>query len=305
MYKPESEKSYLSQNLKLFCSNNNLSYAEAAALFGVRPTAFLNWIGQRSLPVDEDKKALEKIFKASYKQICSASINTRLLLDHPYCVEDIYPYNVLISATIDFRYIGTDAVEHYETNPDVELPFTYRQLTLEEAENIITNVLTNREAMVIRARYQESLTLEATGMRLGVTRERIRQIEHKALRKICISANRVLSKRDEDERLLNRLIVENRELRNQLNLRDGLPLRTETLDTTLKELCFSVRTYNCLKRRGINTLYDIVTYDKELSHIRNLGQHSVEEIIRTVKDYTSYYKYDENLHHFIPVPSEG
>ncbi len=52
--------------------------------------------------------------------------------------------------------------------------------------------LTEREAVVIRCYYgldrEESMTLEAIGRRLGLTRERIRQIKEKALLKMRQSA---------------------------------------------------------------------------------------------------------------------
>ncbi len=58
------------------------------------------------------------------------------------------------------------------------------------------SALTDREAMVIVLYYglddDEALTLEVIGNRLGLTRERIRQIKEKALRKMRQSAGRVL-----------------------------------------------------------------------------------------------------------------
>jgi RNA polymerase primary sigma factor len=45
-------------------------------------------------------------------------------------------------------------------------------------------VLTDRERLVIEARFTDGLTLDETGQRVGLTRERIRQIEQKALEKM-------------------------------------------------------------------------------------------------------------------------
>jgi len=57
---------------------------------------------------------------------------------------------------------------------------------------IILSTLTNKEARVIIARFginqREEKTLEQVGVALGVTRERIRQIEAKALRKLRAKA---------------------------------------------------------------------------------------------------------------------
>lgn len=59
----------------------------------------------------------------------------------------------------------------------------------------------------------------------------------------------------------------------------------ETLDKTLEELDFSVRTYNCLKRAGINTVGDLVARSEEdMMKVRNLGKKSLEEVIQKLED---------------------
>ena len=46
----------------------------------------------------------------------------------------------------------------------------------------------------------------------------------------------------------------------------------------------SVRSYNCLKRAGINTLGDIKS-EEQLRQVRNLGTHSVQEVIDKLREY--------------------
>lgn len=59
---------------------------------------------------------------------------------------------------------------------------------LDDVGRIITEymaeVLTKREMLMIRMRFWDDLTLEESGIKMGVTRERARQIEMKALRKL-------------------------------------------------------------------------------------------------------------------------
>ena len=51
------------------------------------------------------------------------------------------------------------------------------------------------------------------------------------------------------------------------------------LERTIEELDLSVRSYNCLKRAGINTIADLLdkTID-DLGKVRNLGKKSIDEI---------------------------
>jgi DNA-directed RNA polymerase subunit alpha len=51
------------------------------------------------------------------------------------------------------------------------------------------------------------------------------------------------------------------------------------LAITIEELNLSVRSYNCLKREGINTVGDLVQRSEaELMDIRNFGQKSIDEV---------------------------
>ncbi|MDI9461234.1 MAG: DNA-directed RNA polymerase subunit alpha [Saccharofermentanales bacterium] len=51
-------------------------------------------------------------------------------------------------------------------------------------------------------------------------------------------------------------------------------------ETLIEDLDFSVRTYNCLKRAGINTVGDLITRtEADMMKVRNLGKKSLEEVI--------------------------
>ena len=48
----------------------------------------------------------------------------------------------------------------------------------------------------------------------------------------------------------------------------------------IEDLDFSVRSYNCLKRAGINTVEDLISKTEEdMMKVRNLGRKSLEEVI--------------------------
>ncbi|RJQ53584.1 MAG: DNA-directed RNA polymerase subunit alpha [Actinobacteria bacterium] len=55
--------------------------------------------------------------------------------------------------------------------------------------------------------------------------------------------------------------------------------KDKTLDAPIEDLELSVRSYNCLKRQGINTLEQLVQQSEaDLLNIRNFGAKSIEEV---------------------------
>ena len=55
--------------------------------------------------------------------------------------------------------------------------------------------------------------------------------------------------------------------------------KEKVLETTIEELDLSVRSYNCLKRAGINTVEELIKKDEEeMMKVRNLGRKSLEEV---------------------------
>ena len=52
------------------------------------------------------------------------------------------------------------------------------------------------------------------------------------------------------------------------------------LEMTIEELDLSVRSFNCLKRAGINTVEDLINKSEEdMMKVRNLGRKSLEEVV--------------------------
>lgn len=60
---------------------------------------------------------------------------------------------------------------------------------------------------------------------------------------------------------------------------------TKTLETSIEEIEFSVRAYNCLKRAGIHTVQDLISKkESEVTKIRNLGKKSLKEVLDKVAE---------------------
>ena len=61
--------------------------------------------------------------------------------------------------------------------------------------------------------------------------------------------------------------------------------KTKALETSIEDLDFSVRAYNCLKRAGIHTLQDLVSKsESDMMKIRNLGKKSLKEVLDKIRD---------------------
>ncbi len=55
--------------------------------------------------------------------------------------------------------------------------------------------------------------------------------------------------------------------------------KAAVLEMTIEELDLSVRSFNCLKRAGINTVKDLISKsEEEMMKVRNLGKKSLEEV---------------------------
>jgi DNA-directed RNA polymerase subunit alpha len=70
--------------------------------------------------------------------------------------------------------------------------------------------------------------------------------------------------------------------------------KTKALETSIEDLDFSVRAYNCLKRAGIHTLQDLVNKsESDMMKIRNLGKKSLKEVLDKVRDLGLILRSDE------------
>lgn len=94
--------------------------------------------------------------------------------------------------------------------------------------------------------------------------------------------------------LASRILIEHFEILTDLsNIADmsGIMIektedpKVKALETTIEDLDFSVRAYNCLKRAGIHTLQDLVNKsESDMMKIRNLGKKSLKEVLDKVRD---------------------
>ena len=160
--------------------------------------------------------------------------------------------------------------------------------------------LSEREQGVLACRFQRKLTLEQTGKEYCVTRERIRQIEAKALRKLrhpikanmmkAVPLTELQAHVSEHQRLLDEYawLKKAFEAFTQKKAEPGviIPMAeyASRLEMPIEHLDLSVRSYNCLRKAGKNTVGDVAEMTvNELSKVRNLGRKSMEEVMQKLR----------------------
>ena len=66
----------------------------------------------------------------------------------------------------------------------------------------------------------------------------------------------------------------------------GEDAKEKVLEMTIEELDLSVRSFNCLKRAGINTVEDLINKTEEdMMKVRNLGKKSLDEVINKLHSF--------------------
>lgn len=191
---------------------------------------------------------------------------------------------------------------------DETINITYIEEHFDENVKELLKTINEREARIITARLIDGYTLESVGLQEGVTRDRIRQIEAKALRKlrhpsrlaIIRYGKENLELQDDVNKLNAELLKVKSDLINAISHPEQIELTEEdktfaTLSQNIEQLDFSVRTYNCLKRGGIETLSQLVQNTiHDLQKIRNLGNRSLKEIIYKLNDMGLSLKEEQN-----------
>lgn len=237
----------------------------------------------------------------------------------PGYITGLYPYNLALSVVENGLLNDWRSSNH---DPRFYQPYGEELESLKsEAMSILYTVhipsflkeiktLTEREHGVLSLRYEHCMILDDVGKYFNVTRERIRQIERKAMRKLWNPYRRknyILLEYSEVEKaetekhvvIMQNMILEDRlkayeSLEDISEEKEKAPETITLDDISIAELDLSVRSYNCLVRRGYKTIGSLRDVSREeLMNIRNLGRKSYLEILDKVskQPYASLIKF--------------
>ena len=176
---------------------------------------------------------------------------------------------------------------------------------------------TDNEKLTLKLRFEEYQTLEAVGNQIGVTRERVRQIETKAIRKL-LHPTRIkiflygpdVIKAEEDIEILraklanekNKLVEEMISIqKNGLSSTDAEKFKNSNdyiLNIPIVKLNLSVRSTNCLvKELGYNAKVSdlLMLSPDDILKIRNIGRKSYKEITEIMREYLEKTNFKSNI----------
>ena len=194
----------------------------------------------------------------------------------------------------------------------------------ENLEYVFDNLIEAKEASILKLRCKSYYSLGEVAKIFDLTKERVRQIEARALRKLrhpsrynkIFSGHKLL---DDIEEKNNVLTLKKNELSDLITesmnhikiLSDalnnvGIDVKTNvnteiSYSLPLDEVGFSIRTYNCLKRAGYNTIKDICNAtESDVMQVRNLGRRCFQEIRDKLLNYGLSFKPDDKKDNWIP-----
>lgn len=193
---------------------------------------------------------------------------------------------------LDFSEYPENLLHAIGINPDDYQNYFEEILpNFEENWQKASEILNERELHILMLRYKNYKALEEIGKSFGLTRERIRQLESKAIRKLKhpMRINFLVKGKEKLELISHEEMEEIRqEVREKLTLEEAYRIiaeyeekefHIEEKKEKIEELDLSVRAYNCLKRARIDTIGELceMTIEKMMK-VKNLGKKSLKEI---------------------------
>ena len=186
-----------------------------------------------------------------------------------------YPYNLL------GNIIGINALV---------VNFTITNHLLDDMDQLLDNYLDERESLVLRLRFINGMTLESIADIIGITRERVRQLEAKAIRQLrhvvytqkLLQSSQIQENRhkiEKQQQTIQTLESQINYLRSQIEKESGCePL---PLENTINTLGLTDRAYHSLRMSGIQTVEELLKsiLSDEIHSLRGVSRNSINNVL--------------------------
>ncbi len=178
---------------------------------------------------------------------------------------------------------------HHIATVDDGVPF-YMEITFDRGRGYVSSDKNKAlvENPVIGVIYTDSIYTPVKSVNYSVTNTRVGNVTDFDKLTLDVTTNGTITAK-EAVSLASKVLVEHLSL--FVELSDDLvgPIivdpkeskKEKVLEMTIDELDLSVRSFNCLKRAGIDTVEDLTNRtEEEMIKVRNLGKKSLEEVIQ-------------------------
>ena len=209
-------------------------------------------------------------------------------------------------AVIDFEGEGVVKVSDIRVDSDIEIMNPnqviatmssgklYMELTITNGRGYVSADKNKNEELPIGVIAIDSIYTPVERVNVTVENTRVGQITDYDKLTLDVSTNGTLTP-DEAVSLAAKVLNEHLTLFidlsdagtnvEVLSKKDAKSSSDDILDMSIEELELSVRSFNCLKRAGINSVQELVAKTPdEMMKVRNLGKKSLDEVLAKLKD---------------------
>ena len=195
-----------------------------------------------------------------------------------------------IEADQDIEIINPDQViAHLNGGPDCKLNM---ELTITNGRGYVSAEKSKKDDMPIGVLAVDSIYTPVERVNMTVENTRVRQNTDYDKLTLDVWTNGTLAP-DKAVSMAAQVLSDHLKMFIDLSDTPVQPVLADTkqetdggqLDMTIDELELSVRSYNCLKRAGINTVGELCSKaPDDMMKVRNLGRKSLEEVLAKLKD---------------------
>ncbi len=220
-------------------------------------------------------------------------------------IKNTGPINETKTAIIDFEGEGVVTAADIKCDPDIEIinkdqviatlskGKLYIELTIQNGRGYVSSDKNKDEELPIGVIAIDSLYTPVERVNLLIENTRVGQITDYDKLILDVFTNGALAP-DEAVSLAAKVLSEH--LNFFINLSENAKSaevmvekeeddKEKALEMNIDELELSVRSYNCLKRAGINTVEELCNKTPEdMMKVRNLGRKSLEEVLAKLKE---------------------